>query len=76
MTAIVMEGVNAVYTLECVHRRHLLGVRALNDRLLLFRGRPSMGDVYIDDLVILSVLQFSDVQRADALYDYLQNADE
>ena len=86
MTAIVMGDVNAVYPLECAHRRQLLAARALNERSLLIRGlhfpRPkTIGDVYIDDLVILSVLQFSDVhvdsspnevQRADASYNFLQ----
>ena len=38
MTAIVMEGVNAVYTLECAHRRQLLAVLALDERSLLIRG--------------------------------------
>ena len=66
MSAIVMGDVNAVYTLECAHRRHVLAVCALNERPLLIRGLPfprtkTIGDVYIDDLVILSVLQFSDV---------------
>ena len=84
MTAIVMGDVNAVYTLECAHRRQLLVARALHERSQLFRGLPfprtkTMGDVYINDLVILSVLQFSnvhllsspiEVQRADALYDF------
>ena len=69
MTAIVMGDVNAVYTLECAHRRQLLAARALNERSLLIRGLPSprtktIGDVYIDGLVILSVLQFSDVHVA------------
>ena len=76
---------NAVYTLECVNRRQLLGARALNERSLLIRGLPFLRtktiDIYIDDLVILSILHFSDVhvdsspievQRADALYDFLQ----
>ena len=66
MTAIVMGDVNAVFTLERAHRRQLLAVRALNGRSLWIRGPPfprtkTMGDVFIDDLVILSVLQFSDV---------------
>ena len=68
MTAIVMGDVNAVYTLECAHRRQLLAAHALNERSLLIRGLPSRtkttGDVYIDGLVILSVLQFSDVHVA------------
>ena len=38
MTAIVMGDVNAVYTLECAHRRQLLAARALNERSLLIRG--------------------------------------
>ena len=67
MTAIVMGDVNAAYTLECAHRRHLLAARALSGRSLPITGLPfprtkTIGDVCIDDLVILSVLQqFSDV---------------
>ena len=85
MTAIVMGDDNAVYTLECVNRRQLLGARAQNERSLLITGLPFLRtktiDIYIDDLVILSILHFSDVhvdsspievQRADALYDFLQ----
>ena len=86
MTAIVMGDVNAVYTLECAHRRQLLAARALHERSLMIRGLPfprtkTIGNVHIDDLVILSVLRFSnvhlvsspiEVQRADALYDFLQ----
>ena len=60
MTAIVMGDVNAVHTLQCAHRRHLLAARALNERSLLIRGSPfprtkTIGDVYIDDFVILCV---------------------
>ena len=86
MTAIIMGDVNGVHTLECARRRQLFAARALNERSLLIKGLPfprtkTIGDVYIDDLVILSVLQSSDVhvasspievQRADALYDFLQ----
>ena len=86
MTANIMGDVNAVHTLECTHRRQLLVARALNELFLLIRRPPfphinTIGDVYIDDLVILSVLPFSNVhvaslpikvRRADALYDFLQ----
>ena len=86
MTAIVMGDVNAAHTLECAHRRQLLAARALNERALLIRGlsfprKKTFGDENSDDLDILSVLQFFDVhiesspievQRADALYDFLQ----
>ena len=58
MTAIVLGHVNAVCTLECVHRRQLLAARALNERSLLI-----IRDVFIDDLVD-SLL--TEVQRADA----------
>ena len=34
MTAVVIGGVNAVYTLECAHRRQLLASHALNERSL------------------------------------------
>ena len=81
-----MGDVSAVYTLECAHRRQLLAARTLNERSLLIRGPPfprtrTIGDVYIDDLVILTVLHFSDVhvdsstsevQRIGAFYDFLQ----
>ena len=86
MTAIVTRDVNAVYMLKCAHRRQLLAARALNERSLLIRGLPfprtkTIGDLHIDDLVILSALQFPDVhvaslpievRRADALYDFFQ----
>ena len=86
MTAIVMGDVNAVYTLECAHRRHLLAARALHERSLLIRGlafprTKTIGDVFMDDLVILGVLQISnvhlgsshiEVQRVDALYGFFQ----
>ena len=66
MTEIVMGDVNAVYTLECAHRRLLLAARTLNERSLLIRGLPfprtkTIGDVFFDDLFILSVLKFSNV---------------
>ena len=79
MTAIVMEDVNAVYTLECAHRWQLLAAPSLTEKS--FPRTKTIGDVYIDDLVIHSVLHFSDVhadsssievKRADALYDFLQ----
>ena len=62
----VMGNVNAVYTLECAHRRKLLAALVLNERSLLTRGLPfphtkTIGDVYIHDLVILSILQLSGV---------------
>ena len=63
MTATVMGDVDAVYTLECAHRRQLLAARALNERSLLIRGMPvpavqrRLETVYVDDLVILSILQ-------------------
>ena len=67
---------------NCVHRRQLLAARALNERS---KDSPSRAQRpwrrIFDDLVILSVLQFSnvhlvsppiEVQRADALFDFLQ----
>ena len=53
MAAIDMGDVNAVYTLECAHRRQLLAARALNERSQLVRGLPfprtkTIGDVYIE----------------------------
>ena len=41
MTTIVLGDVNAVYTLECAHRRQLLVARASHERSLLIRGPPS-----------------------------------
>ena len=69
MTVIVMGDVNAVCALGCTHRRHMLAARAPNERSLLTRGLPfpptkTIGDVYSDDLVILTVLQCSDVHAA------------
>ena len=69
MTAVVMGDVNAVYNFLCGHRRQLLAAaRGLNERSLLLRGPPfprtkTIGDGFIDDLVILSVLHFSDAHR-------------
>ena len=59
-----MGDVNAVYTLECVHRRQFLAARALNERSLSIGRLPfprtkTIGDVHIDDLVILSVYAIS-----------------
>ena len=69
MTAVVMGDVNAAYTLECAHRRQVLAARAVHERSLLISGLPfprtkTIGDVFFDDLVILSVLHFSDVHLA------------
>ena len=60
MSAIVMGDVSAVYTLECAHRRHLPSVRASQEQSPLVKDLPfprtkTSGDVFIDDLVILSV---------------------
>ena len=71
MTAFVVGDVNAVCTLKCAHRRQLLAARALNGRYLLIRALPfpgtkTIGDENIDDVVVLSVLQFSDVQFASS----------
>ena len=56
MTAIVMGDVNAMYTLECAHRRQMIAARALNERSPLIRGltfprTKTVGDVNIDVLV-------------------------
>ena len=70
---------------EC-YPKQLLAACGVHERSLLIRGPPfprtkTFGDVNIDDLVILSVSQFAKVhlvslpikvQRADALYDFLQ----
>ena len=71
-----MGDVDAIYRLECAHRRQLRAARGLP-----FPRTKTIRDVSIDDLIILSVLHFSDVhvdsspievQRADVLYDFLQ----
>ena len=81
MTAIVIGDVNTGHTLDCAHRGQMLA--ALNERSLSVRGLPfsrtqTTGDVCFVDLVVLSVLQLSDVhfksspiemQRADASYE-------
>ena len=79
LTAIVMGDVNAVYTIECAHRRLLLAARPLHERSLLIRGLPfpptkTIGDVYVDDLVTHSVLEFSNVYfgGSHASYDFLK----
>ena len=68
---LITGDVNAVHTLGCAPRRHLLFARALNERSPLIRELPfprtkTIGDVYIDDLVIPSVLQFSDAHVASS----------
>ena len=74
MTAIAMGDVNAVCALGCAHCRHMIAARAPKERSLLVRGLPfpptkTIGDVYIDDLVILTVSQFSDVHAASLPID-------
>ena len=75
---------DAVYTLECTHRRQLFPARALNARSSSIRAlfcplTKTIGDVRIDDLAIRSALQLStvrveslsiEVQRPAALYDF------
>ena len=61
MTAIVMEGCQcSIYARMCSPPT-MLAAGALHERSLLIRGLPfprttTIGDVFIDDLVILSVL--------------------
>ena len=50
MTALVMGDVNAVVTLECAHRRHLLAARALHERSLLMRGLSFLRTKTIGDV--------------------------
>ena len=84
MSALVMRHVNAGCTLGCAHRPQLPA--ALNERSSLVSGlafprTKTTGDVYVDDLVVSSVVHFFDVhvdsppievRRADAVYDFLQ----
>ena len=55
MMAIVMGDVNAVYALQCAHRRQVLTAPSLDGRSLRhksvpFTRSPTVWDVYIDDL--------------------------
>ena len=79
-----MRNANAGYTLGCAHRRQLPA--ALNERSLLvcevaFPRTKTPGDVFIDVLVVSSVVLFLDVhvdsppievRRANAIHDVFQ----
>ena len=80
-----MKDVNAVYTLECAHRRQLLAARAKRtipvDLGPLSRAQRRLGMKTLTILSFSVFLQFSDVhvtsspievRRVDALYDFLQ----
>ena len=85
VAAVVMGDLNAVYAVEAAHRRQLLSVGSLQTRSMLLPGSAfhrfaTLGDVYIDDLVIIAMFHFSRLhlkddfapaQRADTLYESL-----
>ena len=60
----VMGDTNAVSVLEMAHRRQLVNAGVLRTDSLLLLERPppqapEFGDLYIDDLVLFSILHFS-----------------
>ena len=60
----MMGDTNAVAVLEMAHRRQLINAGVLRSETLLLPERPlpdgpEFGDVYIDDLVLFSMLHFS-----------------
>ena len=85
VAAVIMGDLNAVYAVEAAHRRQLLSVGSLQSRTMLLPGcafprSATIGDVYIDDLVILAMVHFSRLhvkedfipcRRADTLYESL-----
>ena len=64
VTGIMMVDTNAVTVLELAHRRQLINANVLSPETLLLPERPlpdgpEFGDVYIDDLVLFSMLHMS-----------------
>ena len=64
ITGIMMGDTNAVTVLELAHRRQLINANVLSPETLLLPERPlpdgpDFGDVYIDDLVLFSMLHMS-----------------
>ena len=64
IVGVMMGDTNAVAVLEMAHRRQLINAGALRSETLLLPERPlpdgpDFGDVYIDDLVLFSILHFS-----------------
>ena len=64
IVGVMMGDTNAVAVLEMAHRRQLINAGVLRSGSLLLPERPlpdgpEFGDVYIDDLVLFSILHFS-----------------
>ena len=60
----MMDDTNAVTVLEMAHRRQLINAGVLRTDSLLLPERPlpqgnEFGDVFVDDLVLFSILHFS-----------------
>ena len=88
MVGVMMGDTNAVAVLELAHRRQLINAGVLRTETLLLPERPlpqgpEFGDVYIDDLVLFSILHFSRLDelvqcpraaRAQGMYKQLRHA--
>ena len=64
ITGIMIGDTNAITVLELAHRRQLINANVLSPETLLLPERPlpdgpEFGDVYIDDLVLFSMLHMS-----------------
>ena len=83
VAAVIMGDLNAVHDVEAAHRRQPLSAGSLQTRTMLIPGfsrSAAIGDVFLDDLVILALVHFSRLhlmdafipaQRGDALYESL-----
>ena len=66
VAAVIMGDLNAVYAVEAAHRRQLLSAGSLQTRTMLIPGcafprSATIGDVFMDDLVILAMVHFFSV---------------
>ena len=71
VAAVIMGDLNEVYAVEAAHRRQLLSAGSLQSRTMLLPGcafprSATIGDVYIDDLVILAMVHFSRLHVKEA----------
>jgi len=90
LQGVIMGDLNAVYAVECAHRRQLLAAGALREDQLLMSGLPfpdgdMVADVYIDDLAYLVICALVDVHnelaveqvaRADGMYEAPRHPDQ
>ena len=80
VAAVIKGDLNAVYAVEAAHRRQLLSVGSLPTRFMLVPGcaflrSATIGDVCVDDLVILALVHFHRLHlkedMPDAMYESL-----